>query len=186
MARVDYSKYDFATVLFCDYIVSVLSKPVTIEGSNTPQYTVPYFTVDLIEFEGVEHDIVDFDKDNDKEIVRGLGLLRFRVEGQGGNPMSDLAKLQSSFWTTKFVFEMEQYGFGLSDKGIVIDTKAPLIDARWEERAELKCSFYHSASESFDAEYFNKEEITIVRGPWSETWDGEDPLTTPAAVCQLQ
>lgn len=187
MGRETYSPYELCKVIFGDYITSILNKPYTLERSNTPQLTEPYFTVFLSDLEKLVHDVVVFDKDLDIETVRGLGLLRFTVIGYGGNSvMSDLAKLQDSFETTKFVFEMEQYGFGLSDKGNVIDTTAPLIDARFENRAELKCSFYHSASSAFDAGYFDKEVITIERGSYSESWNGEEPLNPPQPVCQLQ
>lgn len=187
MGRETYSPYELCTVIFTDYIVNVLSIPATLEKSNTPQLTEPYFTVFLSDLEKLVHDVVIFDKDLDIETVRGLGLLRFTVIRYGGdNVISDLAKLQDSFETTKFVFEMEQYGFGLSDKGNIINTTAPLIDARFENRAELKCSFYHSASSAFAAGYFNKEVITIERGTYSESWNGEDPLNPPQPVCQLR
>lgn len=182
MSREDYTVYDFATVKFCDYIKEIVGKPVVIEKSNTPQLDEPYLSVLLSDVNLLPHDIVSMVEETDEETEvtttiespRGLGLLNFTVIGYGGDPMSDLARVQKSFETSAFIFGLEIYGFGLSDKGTIINTTAPLIDARFENRAELKCSFYHSASETFDAEYFTTDKITIVKETYSETFNGEE------------
>ena len=183
MSREDYTVYDFATVKFCDYITAITGKPVVLEKSNTPQLDEPYLSVILSDVNLLPHDIVDMTEviDPETEVVttnevpRGLGILNFTVIGYGGDPISDLAKVQKSFETSAFIFGLEVYGFGLSDKGVIINTTAPLIDARFESRAELKCSFYHSASETFTAEYFTTDKVTIVKETYNETFNGEEP-----------
>lgn len=184
MSRTDYSPTDLVTCIFCDYIVGVLGKPAIILKSNTPQLSVPYFSVFLEEDNQLPHDVVTFNAVENKEVVRGLGILRFVVQGYGDQPMSDLKKLQQSYETSKFTFGMEAFGLGLSEKGTILNTTAPFIDARFENRAELKCSFYHVASTSFDAEWFDKMKVTVKMKKYMYQFDGEKPPIKPGAICE--
>lgn len=184
MSRTDYSPHELATCIFCDYIHSVLGKPVIIYKSNTPQLSEPYFSVYIEEDAQLPHDLVTFNKITGLEEVRGLGLLSFVIQGYGDRPMSDLVKLQQSYETSMFTFGLEAYGFGLSEKGRVADTTAPLIDSRFEARAELKNVFYHCTSNKFQATWFDKMKVSVMARDYIYEFNGEEPPTKQGEICE--
>ena len=157
-----FTKYDLANKIFADYVESVTGRPTILRRTDTPQPTEPYCSIITMDFSAVPHDVVTFDGTGTTatETVRGLGVLTYVVEALGGDARSCLSHLQASFETGKFFFDLGIYGFGLSDKGTINNTSAPFIDAKFEERQELKCSFYHVQSEVFESDYFDHIQIT--------------------------
>lgn len=158
----DFTKYDLANKYFADYVEAITGRSTILRRADTPQPNKPYCSIITMDYTAVANDIVTFagTSTGATETVRGLGLLTYVVEALGGDARSTLANLQASFQTIKFFYGMGIYGFGLSDKGTINNTSAPFIDAKFEERQELKCSFYHVQSEVFDADYFNRIQIT--------------------------
>jgi hypothetical protein len=174
---------DLATLIFCDYIHSIVNRETQIKKANMPQLNEPYIAVQLTGFTPVVHDIAEdvwaeskptpdqvLDEEGnditpvntDDEIVRGLSIVEFNVEAIGGQAANCLLRLLSSFESEQFTFGMDAYGFGLSEKGSIVNTSSLLLEARVEQRYEVKCSFYFNASQTFVNLFFDEMKITLL------------------------
>lgn len=199
---------DLAILIFCDYITSITRRRAVKRKANISQVNEPYITVQLSGFTPVAHDvsenvwaedkpeptpILDENGNNiapantDDEIIRGLNIIEFTVEALGGHAANSLARLQASFESSQFIFGLEAYGFGLSEKGQAVNTTALLLEGEMEERWEIKPSFYFHASEKFEAIWFNKELIRILieNYDYDETFEGnQNPFNCEGGICE--
>jgi hypothetical protein len=199
---------DLATLIFCDYVTSITRRHSMKRKENLPQLNQPYITVQLSGFTPVAHDVSDnvwaedkptpdpiLDEEGndiapantDDEIIRGLNIIEFTVEALGGHAANALARLQASFESAQFIFGLEAYGFGLSEKGQATNTTALLLEGEMEERWEIKTSFYFCASEKFEAVWFNKELIRILieNYDYDKSFEGsENPLNCIGGICE--
>jgi len=155
---------------WCSWVEKITGRPVikSRRGMNA-QLNVPYCAIDLLSAELVEKDIstyVDDEPETDDEklteIVRGLTLCRFLVSAIGGaDAMQCIHRLNAALHSDLFILFSSEYSFGLSEIEGMQNLSAEFLGAAFENRAQIKVSFYIPVPTSFDVDYFTFGDMEI-------------------------
>lgn len=162
-----------ANVFWKTYLELIISGRTAVKAPyKGPQKQVPYITYKVFKINGYAYDIetktcTGVEPDIQMHSgMRGLTRVEYEVEAIGGDDyFAVLKRLESSFRSTIFLDKLsavEFGGFGFSEVTEAIDTSAPLINAVFEDRAQLSVSFYMALSENFDIDHFDHADFTII------------------------
>ena len=166
---------------FKDYITTITGRQVIKAEGKGPQPKDPYITIKVDSADPLDHDIdttiCDEQAGTIQSGMRGLTKVEFQIVALGGEVMDELRKLKTSLWSSKFLDILGEKGFGLSDVGAVTNTSAIFINSKFEDRAQLICSFYTSFPETFDVDHFESTEFTLEEDnlPYSKTFTVPEP-----------
>jgi len=160
-----------ANAHFKTYLQLITGRVAVKAPYKGPQKHDPYITYKVFKTNGYAYDIETRTCTGVEPNVamhsgmRGLTRVEYEVQSMGGDHMSVLKRLESSFRSTIFLDKLtavEFGGFGLCEVTEAIDTSAPLINSVFEDRAQLTVSFYIALSENFDIDHWDHADVTFV------------------------
>ena len=164
---------------FCSWVEKITGRPVikARRRMNT-QLKVPYCSVDLLAGKMVPKDLEIYsDSSPDTadqpihETIRGLMLVTFQVTALGGKDAMDVIhRLIASFKIDSWFVFSKKYSFG--NAGIedgMENISSEFLGAAFENRAQMKASFYIPVPVTFDEDYFTSCQLkTLVAGKKSD------------------
>lgn len=153
----------------CLYVKEVTGREVIKAGKDrTPQLNTPYIAVMLLETHPEDHDQYDLVDTNPadsnaplEQTIRGMCDMTFKFTAIGKNAQQSLDRLRASYQSDLFVWFAAQYGIGILDMGTVTNIAAVLLDAHYENRAELKSSFNTTTPVTFCIPFYTHLDVTV-------------------------
>lgn len=156
---------------FCQWVQDITGRPVmkARRHMNT-QLKVPYCSVDLLTAPLVAKDLVLYrDKYPDTvsktltERVRGLVLATFQITALGGDDaMQCIHRLSASFKTDAWLVFAKKNSFGTAGADGMENIASEFLGAAYENRAQMKATFYIPVPVDFDEDYFTYGQITTT------------------------
>lgn len=155
---------------FCSWVESATGRPVlkARRRMNT-QLSEPYCLVDLLSANLVPRDLKSYyDEHPDdvdfpiKERIRGLVFATFKIVALGGDDaMQCIHQLHASFRRDSWLVFAKKYSFGLAGGEGMENIASEFMGAAFENRAEMKMSFYIPIPVDFEEDYFTWGQIQI-------------------------
>lgn len=156
---------------FCQWVQDSTGRPVIKARKRmNVQLSCPYCVVDLLAAPEVPKDLYwHFDPSPDtvdkplKERIRGLVQATFQITAIGGDDaMQAIHRLSASFKRDSWLVFAKKYSFGISETEGMENMATQILSAAYENRAQMKCSFYIPIPVDFDEDYFTWGTITTI------------------------
>jgi len=126
-----------------------------------PVPTNPYCTIHLQPARQLDHDVKEYDHDNDVQTIRGLTHIRCTIAAWGGSStenMTKMKRMQASLQADARIFDL----YAIAGKGEV--TEIVQLPDEYEgerrQRAQFDLGLYTTLPEEFAVECFDKVDIT--------------------------
>lgn len=154
---------------FCEYVQTTTGRPVlkARRGMNF-QPSQPYISIDLLSCELVPKDDWHYEDSqpgevvgNVKQVVRGLVYAVFQIKSFGGaDAVQILHLLHTSLKTDNWQYWAYKNQFGLGENEGVENLSSELLSTAFENRAQMKVSFYIPCPVEFNSDYFTWGNVT--------------------------
>lgn len=154
---------------FCSWVEAATGRPVikARRGMNV-QMNQPYCAVDLLEAPLITKDLelyVDQHSDSFEfpiiERIRGLVLATFQISSFGGDAVQCLHRLHASLKTDAWLVFAKKNSFGTAGGDGVQNLAAEFLSATFENRAQMKLTFYIPVPVDFEEDYFIGGDIDV-------------------------
>lgn len=155
---------------FCTWAQTITGRPVmkARRRMNT-QLSSPYIAVDLLSARMVDKDLVFYTDQYPDDVthplterVRGLVVATFQITALGGDDaMQCIHRLHASFRTDEWLIFSKKNSFGLGELDGMENLSSEFIGAAFENRAQMKASFYVPVPVDFDEDYFTWGLLTV-------------------------
>lgn len=156
---------------FCTWVQNVTGRPVMkARRRMNIQLTQPYCSVDLLSAPMVARDLVTYTDNYPSTVskplterVRGLVFATFQITALGGiDAMDCIHKVNASFKTDAWLVFAKQNSFGIAGQDGMENISSEFLGAAFENRAQMKASFYIPVPVDFDEDYFTYGSMTTT------------------------